>query len=275
MAAGRQCVTGKVRMRQLRSKWPYLVLALLLCYTVLSLVPPSVWVDNIAAVALFLGIIAVTLLGYFRWLRGRLHFLRNWPTPATNARIRRILSLADFSPKTARTPKQIALSLVVIPLIVVPFPLASIAVTLFDSNLDGLPEKAARLGVLTLLASLLLGPVFHGLVFRLRTKYDLRNAHLSLLMYLPITIFVLTAWLHLAQFFFVDDRDFLTISLFDMFIPSYFGALMCVLTVLLYRVGTSPAPAPALTTHRLYRLTEVVTLLASLTGLAVILMLAL
>ena len=98
-------------MRQLKSRWPYLVLALILSYAVLSLVPPSIWADNLAVVALVLGLTGVALFAYLRWLRGRLNFLRSWPTPAANAKIRSILSLGDFSPRTARTPRQIALSL--------------------------------------------------------------------------------------------------------------------------------------------------------------------
>ena len=259
-------------MRQLKSRWPYLVLALLLSYTVLSLVPPTVWTDNIAAVALLLGITAVAIFVYFRWLRSRLGFLRSWPTPVANARIRRILSLGDFSPRTARTPRQIALSMLILSfMIVLPF---SLWLTLFGTDFDGFGETASRLSVLILLGTLLLGPVFHGLAFRLRVKYDLKSGLLAILMYLPIFILLLAVLMHSFLFLVDDDLEFLTISWSDMFIPTYMGTMLCVLMVLLFRVGISPLPAPTLTTHRLYRMSEMATFLVSLAGLAIILILA-
>ena len=264
-------------MRQLKSRWPYLVLALILSYAVLSLVPPSVWADNLAAVGLVLGLTGVALFAYLRWLRGRLNFLRSWPTPAANAKIRRILSLGDFSPRTARTPRQVALSLLILPLIVLLAAVVGVALALAFSGdgLTGIRETAPGMSVMFFLGAVLLGPVFHGLTFRLRARYDLRSALLSIAIYLPIFIMMMTVLFHLGWFLVVDDQDFLTISLDGMIIPTYSGALFCLLTVLLFRVGISPAPAPALTTHLMYRVSERMTFLVALTSLAIIVVLAL
>ena len=264
-------------MRQLKARWPYLVLALILAYAILSLVPPSIWADNVAAVALALGVMAAAIIVYFGWLRGRLGFLSSWPNPEVNARVRRILTLGDYSPRTARTPKQVALSLLILPLIAFLAAVlgVSLAHVLSGDGLSGVRETAPGMGVTFFLGAVLLGPVFHGLIFRLRAKYDLRSAVLSIAMYLPIFITLMTLLFHLGWFLVVDDQDFLTISLDEMIIPTYFGALTCVLTVLLFRVGISPAPAPTLTTYRLYRMSERVTLLVSLTLLAMIMILAL
>ena len=264
-------------MQQLKSRWPYLVLALIVSYAVLNLFPPSVWADNIAAVTLVLGIAGVSLVVYFRWLRGRLGFLRSWPTPAANARFRRILSLGDFSPKTAHTPKQIALSLLILPLITFLAAVVGVALAhaLSGDGLAGVRERVPSMSVMFFLGAVLLGPVFHGLIFRLRARYDLRSALLSIAMYLPIFIMIMTVLFHLGWLLIVDDQDFLAISLSDMFIPTYFGAMICVLTVLLFRVGIKPEPAPLLTTHRLYRMSEAATFLVSLTFLAIVVTLAL
>ena len=263
-------------MRQLKSRWPYLVLALILSYAVLSLVPPSIWADNVAVVTLVLGLACVSLVVYFRWLRSRLNFLRSWPTPAANAKIRRILTLGDFSPRTARTPKQIVLSLLILPLIALLAAVVGVTLALAFSGdgLTGVRKTAPGMSVMFFLGAVLLGPVLHGLTFRLRARYDLKSVLLSVGMYLPIFILMMTILFHLGWYLFVDDQSFFTISLDEMIIPTYSGALFCLLTVLLFRVGIKPAPAPELTTHLTYRMSERMTFLVSLTLLATIMILA-
>lgn len=258
-------------MRLLRTKWPHLILALLLGYAVVSLFPPAVWSDNIAAVSVIIGLIGVSTFVYFKWLRNRLHSLHAWPTPEVNARIRRFMSLGNFSPRTARTPRQIVLSMLITPLIVLPLTL--LMVILVD-GLEDFGPTASMLAVSIPLGTLLLGPAFHGLIFRLRARYDLTNALLSVLIYLPVATVISAAMLHLSLALLHREPDSFSISLGDLFIPTYFGALMCVLTVLLYRVGIQSAPAPALTTHRLYRMTEVTVSLASYAVLAVVVLIA-
>ncbi len=101
-------------MKRLLSKVPHLIVLLLLAYTVGSLVPPPTWNENRITVALTLGIILIAFILYFKWLRNRLLFLNSWPTPATNSRIRhylRIPLLLDYSPRKARTLKQVVFSM--------------------------------------------------------------------------------------------------------------------------------------------------------------------
>ena len=264
-------------MKQLKSRWPYLVLALILSYAILSLVPPSIWADNLAAVALVLGLTGVALFAYVRWLRGKLGSIRSWPSPEVNARVRRILTLGDFSPRTARTPKQIVLSLLILPLIALLGAVAGVALVLAFSGdgLTGIRDTARGMSVMFFLGAVLLGPVLHGLTFRLRARYDLKSVLLSVAMYLPIFILMMTILFHLGWYLVVDDQSFFTISLDEMIIPTYTGALFCLSTVLLFRVGIKPAPAPELTTHLTYRMSERVTFLVSLTLLATIVILAL
>ena len=258
-------------MRLLRTKWPHLILTLLIVYTLVSVIPPSVWSDNIVTVAVILGIIAVSAFVYFRWLRNRLHFLHTWPTPEVNARVRLLLSLGNFSPRTACTPKQIVLSMLITPLIVLPLMLVMVILL---NGLEDFGSTASMFTVITLFGTLLLGPVFHGLIFRLRVRYDLTNALLSLLMYLPVAIVMFAAMLHLSLALLDRELDSFSISLDGLLIPGYSGSMMCILTVLLFRVGIQPAHAPSLTTHRLYRMTEVTVSLVSYTVLAVVVLMA-
>ena len=198
------------------------------------------------------------------------------PSPEVNAKVRRILTLGDFSPRTARTPRQIARSLLILPLIALLGAVAGVAQghALSGDGLTGVRERAPGMSVF-FLGAVLLGPVLHGLTFRLRARYDLRSAFLSVGMCLPIFILMMTVLFHLGWFLVVDDQYFLTISLDEMIIPTYSGALFCLLTVLLFRVGIKPASAPELTTHLIYRMSEMATFLVSLTLLAIIVILAL
>ena len=258
-------------MRLLKAKWPHLILALIVVYAVLSLFPPAMWSDNIATAAVILGIILVSVLAYLRWLRNRLHFLHAWPAPEVNAKVRLFLSLGNFSPRTARTPKQIVLSMLITPLIVLPITLAMV---LIGTGPEDFSQTTSMFTVSILLGTLLLGPVFHGLIFRLRIRYNLTNALLSLLMYLPVVIIMIGAMLHMSLALLDRELDSFSISVDGLLLPGYFGVLMCVLTVLLYRVGIQPAPAPSLITHRLYRMTELTVSLVSYAVLAVVALIA-
>ena len=103
-----------------------------------------------------------------------------------------------------------------------------------DDGLGGVRKTAPGMSVTFVLDPVLFGPVFHGLMFRLKARYDVSNALLSVLLFLPIFILMMTVLFHVLQFMIDDDVEFLTISLSDMFIPTYFGALISVLTVLLF-----------------------------------------
>ena len=261
-------------MRRLLSKVPHLIVILLLAYAVVSLVPPSVWYDSRIAVALILGIILVGFFIYFKWLRDRLSFLSSWPTPAMNSRIRRYLLLRDYSPRTARTRKQVVVSLLIPCLTILLFVTATSAASLFLPVSDRFRDVVYRSSLPLILGFILLNPVFHGLVFRLRTRYDLTNALLSIVIYLPIFIFVIIALIHLTWFFLDGETPFLSVTWSQVLLASYFGVIVCMLTVATHRVGIDPEPAPAITAHRLYQPTEIAVSLASLAGIAAVLLLA-
>ena len=264
-------------MRRLLSKVPHLIVLLLLAYAVVSLVPPSVWNENRIAVASILGIILIAFILYFKWLRNRLSFVNSWPTPAANSRIRhylRILLLLDYSPRKARTLKQVVLSMRFPFLTLLLLVGAATMASLFFDVSDGFRGTVLRLGLPMLLGLVLVNPVLHGLVFRLRTKYDLKNALLSIVMYLPMFTFAIIALLHFSRFVLDGETPFLASSWFEVMLASCFGTIACILPVLTHRVGLDPAPEPVITTHRFYQPTEIAISLGSLVGFATVVLLA-
>ena len=139
---------------------------------------------------------------------------------------------------------------------------------------DRFREVAYNVSLPLLLGSVFLNPIIHGLVFRLRARYDLRNALLSMVIYMPIFVFALTALMHLTLFVRDDEAPFLSISSFEVLLAGYFGAIVCILTVATHRVGIDPEPAPAVTAQRFYQRTEMAISLGSLTGIAIVALLA-
>ena len=264
-------------MSRLLSKAPHLIVLLFLAYTVVSLVPPSTWNENRITVASILGIILIAFILYFKWLRNRLLFLNSWPTPATNSRIRhylRILLLLDYSPRKARTLKQVVFSMLLPFLTLLLLVVAAIMASLFFDVSDGFRDIVLRSGLPMLLGSVFVYPALHGLVFRLRIKYDLKNALISIVIYLPMLTFAMIALLHFSMFVLDGETPFLAISWFEVMLASYFGAIACILPVLTHRVGLDPAPAPVITTHRFYQPTEIALSMGSLVGIATVVLLA-
>ena len=172
----------------------------------------------------------------------------------------RALPLLDFTPRTACTPKQLAGSLLIpclIPLLLMAaVSIASLFLPISDRFRDAVFTSASFL----LLAFALLNPVVHGLTFRLRVKYNLSNALLSIVVYLPIFVFATTVLMHSTSTLLDGERPFMIISWFEILLACYFGLIICMLPVLLYRVGLmapAPAPAPAITAHRYYLRAEI------------------
>ena len=264
-------------MKRLLAKAPHLIVLLLLTYAVVSLVPPSSWSENRIAVSLFLGIIVIAVILYFKRLRNRLYFLNSWPTPATNSRIRhflRILLLIDYSPRKARTLNQVVISLLVPFLTLLLIIVAAIIASLLFPVSDNIRDTAFRSGLSLLCGLVFLNPVVHGLVFRLRTKYDLKNILMTIVIYLPMFIFAIIAALLLTRFLLNGDTPLLSISWFEVMLASYLGSIGCILLVLTHRVGLDPAPAPVITTHRFYPPTETAVSLGSLFAIATMVLFA-
>ena len=137
-------------MSRLLSKAPHLIVLLFLAYTVVSLVPPPTWNENRITVASILGIILIAFILYFKWLRNRLLFLNSWPTPVTNSRIRhylRILLLLDYSPRKARTLKQVVFSMLLPFLTLLLLVVAAIMASLFFDVSDGFRDIVLRSGL--------------------------------------------------------------------------------------------------------------------------------
>ena len=261
-------------MNRIVSRWPHLLVTVLLVYVVVSLVPSSVWNANRMTVALILGSIAVAFILYFKWLRNRLTILYNWPNPVINSRIRRYLLLRDYTPRTAVTRIQVLLSLLIPFLTLLLLVTASSTATLFLPVSDRFREIVSSVCIPLLLGCVFLIPILHGLVFRLRAKYDLKNALLSIVLYLPIFVFALFVLTHLTTFFGDDEAPILSFSSFEVLLAGYFGAIVCILTVATHRVGIDPLPPPSITAQRFYQRTEIAISLGSLTSIAIVAYLA-
>ena len=261
-------------MNRLVSRWPHLLVIVLLAYLVVSLVPPSVWNENRMTAVLILGTIAVAFILYFKWVRYRVSFLNSWPTPGINSRIRHYLLLRDYTPRTARTRNQVLVSLLIPFLTLLLLVTAASAASLLLPVSNRFREIVYSVSLLLLLGCLFLNPILHGLVFRMRARYDLRNALLSMVIYLPIFVFTLTALMHLTKFLRDYEAPFLAISSLEVLLAGYFGAVACILTVATHRVGIVSEPAPEITAQRFYQRAEMAISLGSLIGIAIVALLA-
>ena len=205
----------------------------------------------------------------------KLPFLSTWPTPAANSRIRHylsVLALRDYSPRTATTHKQVAVSLLIVPLSLLAI-IAAMYTTALFFPLSEFGENLGRTLLWTSLGLSLYYLAFHGLVFRLRVKYDLKSALLAIAIHSPMVTLAVMAWWALLMPFTRDGEAF-RVSWFTVWLTLFFGIFMTALLTLLYRVGITPAPAPAFTAHPLYRRIEIAVSIASLAAIATIMLFA-
>ena len=186
----------------------------------------------------------------------------------------RTLLLRDYTPGRARTPKQVIGSLL-IPILTIALFMAAVGIgSLFLPVSDAFRDAIVTSSRTLLVVYVIFYPLYHGLAFRIRIKRDLRNALLSIVIYFPIFTFALTTYLHLMQVLFDRDTPFLAFSWFEVPLAVYFSAVVCILTLLTYRIGSAWAPPPAVTAHRYYQRTEKSVSLGSLIGIAIVLLLA-
>ena len=141
------------------------------------------------------------------------------------------------------------------------------------SPLSELGENLGRTLLWISLGMSLFYLAFHGLVFRLRVKYDLKSALLALAIHSPMVTLAVMAWWTLLMPFARDGETF-RISSSTVWVTLFFGIFMTALATLLYRVGITPAPAPAFTTHPLYRRIEIAVSIVSLAAIATIMLFA-
>ena len=229
------------------------------------------WIISLVVVVLFLPL---ALLFLDKVFGDRLPFLSTWPTPAANSRIRHYLSviaLRDYSPRTASTHKQVAVSLLIAPLSLLAIIAAMYTAALF-SPLSEFGENLGRTLLWTSLGLSLFYLAFHGLVFRLRVKYDLKSALLAIAIHSPMVTFAIMAWMLLMPF--AREGEAFRVSWFTVWFTLFFGIFNTALLTLLYRVGITPAPAPAFTAHPLYRRIEIAVSIASLAAIATIMLFA-
>ncbi|MCY4448705.1 MAG: hypothetical protein OXE02_07685 [Chloroflexi bacterium] len=196
-------------------------------------------------------------------------------TGAVRRNALKVLLLRDYTARTARTRKQVAVSLLLPCISVLLFAaLASITSMIFPVS-DRFGDAVFRSGLYIFGGMATLNLVLHGLVFRLRAGYDLKNALRAIAIYLPICIFVITVWLHLMPALLDTETPLFAVTWFEIALASWFGALMCVLSVSTHRVGFVPEPAPGVIAHPLYRKTERTISLGSLFGISLLMLSAL
>ena len=182
----------------------------------------------------------------------------------------RALLLPDSTSKTARTRKQICVSLLVPSLVILPILISVSQGSIWFPTEHGLVATAFRTGSVVLIGIALLNPVVHGLVFRLRVDRDLKGALRSIVVYLPISILASTALVHSMQTLPDTGVPFLSIYLWDILTATQDGIFLCLVTVITHRVGRAPAPAPTITDHRNYWPTEIAVSLGSVAGVAIV-----
>lgn len=248
------------------------ILVAYLAFSMLSLIiGRGSWI-LITAVTVITLLIAIPFLD--KAFGDKLPFLRAWPTPVANSRIRHyigVLALRAYSPKTATTRKQITVSLLIAPMAGLTVAAALYAASLFRP-LSEFGDDLVRTILWTSLGFSLSYITFHGLTFRLRVKYDLKSALLAIAIYSPILIFAFMAWMLLMPI--SRDGDALRLSWFIVWAALVFGILVSAFATLLHRVGIQPGPAPTFATHPIYRRAEIITSLASLAALAIIFLLS-
>ena len=223
-----------------------------------------------------LGTLAVWMHTLFDLVRSasreHLETSRMW---ANRKNVLRTLFLRDYTAKTARTQKQVAISLLILGISVLLFVAVASMLAMFFPVSDRFHDSIIEPGLFMFGGWVVLNPVLHGLVFRLRNRYDLKNAVRTIVIYLPICLFATTVLAHSMLALSDGETPLSTITWFEITLASYFGVLMCLLPVLAYRVGFASEPAPAITAHRLYQQTERVISLGSLLGMSILLLLAL
>ena len=250
----------------------FVILGIYILLSILSLtIPSGNWFLSLVVVVI---VLAFALPFLDKAFGDKLPFLSTWPTPAANFRIRHyisVISLRDYSPRTATTHKQVAISLLIAPLSLLAIVAAMYTAALFSP----LSERAEDWGRAFLWMSLgmsLFYLAFHGLVFRLRVKYDLKSALLAITIHSPMVILAVMMWALWMPF--ARDGETLRISWFPVWFTFFFGIFMTALATLLYRVGITPAPAPAFTAPPLYRRIEIAVSIASLAAIATIMLFA-
>ena len=261
-------------LKRMLSRGAFIFLVILVGYFLVSTlsmtIPSGHWILSLLIVVFFL---ALALPFLDKAFGDKLPFLSTWPTPAANSRTRHYLSviaLRDYSPKTATTHKQVAVSLLIAPLSLLAIIAAMYTAALFFP-LSEFGETWGRTLLWTALGLSLYYLAFHGLVFRLRVKYDLKSALLAIAIHSPTVTFAIMAWWALLMPF-AREGDAFRVSWFTVWVTLFFGIFNTALLTLLYRVGITPAPV--FTAHPLYRRIEIAVSIASLAAIATIMLFA-
>ena len=251
----------------------FVILGVYILLSILSLtIPSGNWFLSLVVVVI---VLAFALPFLDKAFGDKLLFLSTWPTPAANSRIRHylsVLALRDYSPRTATTHKQVAISLLIAPLSLLAIVAAMYTAALFFPLSERAEDWGRSFRWISLGMSLFY-LAFHGLVFRLRVKYDLKSALLALAIHSPMVTLAVMAWWTLLMPFARDGETF-RISSSTVWVTLFFGIFMTALATLLYRVGITPAPAPAFTAHPLYRRIEIAVSIASLAAIGTIMLFA-
>ena len=253
------------------SRAAIIVAVILVGYFILSAlslaIPSGNWILILLTVLL---VLAIGIPFMDKAFGDKLPFLRSWPSPSTNAKIRRILSAggsnSSYNMWKASTKKDFIVSTLI-----------SFAPFLILTAIGGVlslfkPVSPAyfRVALYTLLAGSIV-PGSFGVGFRLRKRYSLKSALIAIGLFSPINALLIFATFSLLMFL---QGNSLSVSADLLPLICGFSTFFTVIMTLLFSTARD-VPAPPDFTYRLsYVRTEYAVSIASYAAILVVFLLS-
>lgn len=254
------------------SRAAIIVLALLVAYFAFGgIALATALTRNLLALLVVLVIVSALVIPFLDIAFGdKLPFLRSWPTPSSNAKIRRTLSVGGSNSRNslwrASTKKDLIISALIS---VAPF-LVLISIGGILSLFRPVNPLYFRVALYTLLAGSIV-PGSFGVGFRLRKKYNLKSALIAIGLFSPINaLMILTTFSLLITL----QGNSLSVSAELMPLICGFSIFFTAIMTLLFSTARD-MPAPPDFTYRLsYMRTEYAASTASYAAILVVFLLS-
>ena len=230
------------------SRAAILVLALLVAYFAFGgIALATALTSNWLAILVALVIVSAIAIPFIDIAFGdKLPFLRNWPTPPTNAKIRRILSVGGsnsrYSVWRASTKRELVISA---SLSFAPF-FILVAIGGILSLFRPVNPLYFRIALYTLIACAIV-PGSIGVGFRLRKRYSLKSALIAIGLFSPINALLIFATFSLLM---TLQGNSLSVSADLLPLICGFSIFFTAITTLLFSTARD-MPAPPEFTYRL------------------------
>ena len=253
------------------SRAAIIVAVILVGYFILSAlslaIPSGNWILILLTVLL---VLAIGIPFMDKAFGDKLPFLRSWPTPSTNPKIRRILSVGGsnsrYSLWRASTKKELIISALTS---VAPF-LVLISIGGILSLFRPVNPLYFRVALYTLLAGSIV-PGSFGVGFRLRKRYSLKSALIAIGLFSPINALLIFATFSLLM---ILQGNSLSVSADLMPLICGFSIFFTAIMTLLFSTARD-MPAPPDFTYRLsYVRTEYAASTASYAAILVVFLLS-